>query len=250
MKPATTHPPAVICSLIAASTVAGALWICLLAVVTPAAAQTGAAFCGGFRTEGFGPYDYRNRALREQLSVVEVYHFTPEVETLIRGKSAPLGGDIDYTLDAFPNHHRALVSMARLVERTKNPQPEGAKRTIECYFDRAVRFAPTDTVAKLLYAEFLIKANRRADAAAQLDRVARLAADNAFTHYNLGLLHLEMKDYDKALAEAHQARELGLPKTELMEALKKAGRWREAAAQSASAPASGASSVPPDADKP
>ena len=201
------------------------LSIALLSVSAVAMSQTDASSCGGSRTRGSGQFDYRTD--RDKLPIVEAFHFTPEIETLIRGKTASIGADIDYTLNVFPNHHRALVAMAKLAARNKTVQPDGARLTIECYFDRAVRWFPTDTVARLLYADYLVKANRSADAQAQLARVALLADDNAFTHYNLGLLYLELKNYDKALVEAHAAQGLGLAKTELRDALKKAGKWRD-----------------------
>ena len=59
-----------------------------------------------------------------------------------------------------------------LCERKKTPQPHGAKFTVECYFDRAVRFAPDDTVVRVLYATFLAKAGREAAAVVQLERTA------------------------------------------------------------------------------
>jgi hypothetical protein len=215
------------------------LVMCPALLVVPAVTQAAAMACGGFRTEGYGPFDYRTR--KDKLAMVEGFHFTPEVEMLVRGKSsADIGEDIDYTLDVFPNHHRALVSMMRLIERTKMPQPPGAHYTMDCYFDRAMRYAPTDEVARLLYANYLVKANRNGEAQVQLDRVEVLAEDNAFTHFNLGLVYLEMKDYDKALIQAHLAQSLGLQKTELMDALKKDGKWRDAAlpGEASSSPAS------------
>lgn len=216
-----------------------ALSLCSALLSPPAVAQVATA-CGGFRTEGYGPFDYRTR--KEKLPMVEGFHFTPEVEMLIRGKSSTdVADDIDYTLDVFPNHHRALVSMQRLVERTKNPQPPGAHFTMDCYYERAVRYAPTDEVARLLFANYLVKQGRRSEAQAQIDRVETLAADNAFTHFNLGLVDLEMKNYDKALVEAHTARSLGLARPELMDALKKAGKWQDAPPPSAAASAASAS---------
>ncbi len=201
--------------------------------------------CGAFRTEGYGPFDYRTR--KDKLAMVEGFHFTPEVEMLIRGKSSTdIADDIEYTLDVFPNHHRALVAMQRLSERMKTPQPPGAHYTLECYFERAVRYSPDDEVARLLYANFLVKEKRVDEARDQLDKTEALAAGNAFTQFNLGLVYLELKDYDKALDKAHAAQELGLARPELADALKKAGKWREAAAPAApaaSAPASAAVSA-------
>lgn len=211
--------------------------------VDAAPVSAAALGCGGFGAGGFGPYDYRTR--KDKLPIVEGFHFTPEVEMLIRGKSsANIADDIQYTLEVFPNHHRALVAMQRLSERLKTVQPPGAHYVLECYFERAVRFAPTDEVARLLYANYLVKEKRLDDARAQLQRTEALAADNAFTQFNLGLLYLELKDYDKAAEKAHAALALGLTRTELVDALKKAGKWRETPAQPAASGAAPAGVSP------
>lgn len=178
--------------------------------------------CGDINN-AYGPYDYRSD--RDKLPIVEGAHFTNEVELLIKGKSSNLGGDIDYTLRAFPNHHRALISIMRLAQKTKSPQPPGARYTVECYFDRAIRFKPQDSTVRMIFATYLHKANRDNEARQQVDFAATLAGDNALTHNNLGLLYLELKNYDSALQQAHLAMALGLQRTELRNALKAAGKW-------------------------
>ena len=175
---------------------------------------------------GYGPYDYRTTR-DNRLRIVESHHFNVRVENLISGQSGSIGGDIGYTLHAFPNHHRALRAMMRLGERMKTPQPYGVRFTVECYFKRALHFAPDDTVARMLYATFLTKDNREADAAAQLERATYDAGDNPFTHYNIGLVYMDLKHFDKALRQAHSALALGFPRLDLQNALKQAGQWRE-----------------------
>ena len=220
-------------------------WTCMLIVATlfcaNAAAQGQATACSLVHGGGYGPYDYRKD--RDKLPQVEPAHFTPEVENLIRGQSGPLGHDIDYTLRAFPNHHRALLAMMRLGERTKSLQADRANHSVECFFKRALHFAPDDTVVRMLYATFLAKADREADAIRQLERATLNAGDNPFSHYNIGLVYVDLKRYDKALRQAHRAMALGFPKPDLMNALKQAGQWKEpsaaAAAPSASEPQAG-----------
>lgn len=64
--------------------------------------------CGSLNNS-FGPFDYRYKTsvkteLGDAHSMVEGAHFTPQIEQLIRGKTAvEPGPDIDYTLRAFPN---------------------------------------------------------------------------------------------------------------------------------------------------
>lgn len=216
----TRHLPAPLCRH-------KAPWVIYLAMVFAAgnvAAQLSSSVCGTLKN-GYGPYDYR--VDRRQLPIVEEYHFTPEVEALVRGPSGSVGGDLGYTLRAFPNHPRALMAMMRLGEKLKTPQPPGAQYTVECYFERAARFRPDDAIVKMIYATFLQKNSRDRDAIAQLEVAATLAGDNAFTHYNIGLIYFDGKKYDEALVEAQRAYGLGVPMPELREQLKAVGKWIE-----------------------
>ncbi|MDP3222027.1 MAG: ABC transporter permease [Rubrivivax sp.] len=194
---------------------------------------------------GFGPHDYRVEQGQNR-KIVEDYHFTPRVESLISGVSASLGSDIDYTLRAFPNHHRALVSMMNLGARTKRAVPPGAQYSVECYFKRAVQFRPDDTIARMIYAKFLASSGRKPDAHRQLDFALQGAKDNAFTNYNAGLIYFEMGEFDKALAQAHRAQSLGFDRQGgLKQQLQTAGKWTEAPAQAPSEAASASASAPP-----
>lgn len=195
-------------------------------------AQESGGACGPLRPPGqFGPFDYRKDV--DKLPVVMNHHFTPPVEALIRGQEGSLGGDIDYTLRAFPNHARALVAMVNLGVKEKTMQPRGANYTVECYFERAIRFASDDAVVRMIYVTFLTTHARAQEAKAQLGAVETLAGDNPFTYYNLGLLYFELKDYDKALAHAHTALQMGVKQTGLQDKLTQVGRWREPAPEAA-----------------
>src|SRR5882672_10328606 len=87
----------------------------VIAVLATTWAAPGSARAGGLRSgcgalpNAYGPFDYRIE--HDKLAIVEAYHFTSQVELLIRGQSGALGADLDYTLRAAPNHHRALVAM-------------------------------------------------------------------------------------------------------------------------------------------
>lgn len=194
----------------------------------PAAwAQGQPSNCGNPFVNGFGPYDYRTDIGHRK--VVEDFHFTPRVEALVGGVSAPLGAELDYTLRAFPNHHRALVALTRLGAKTKQEQPGGAQFTVECYYKRALQFRPDDVVARMLYARFLATGKRMDDALRELDRTVELAKDNPFTHYNAGLVYFEIGQYEKALAQAHRAAELGFTRNELADQLRGKGKWLDPA---------------------
>jgi tetratricopeptide (TPR) repeat protein len=181
--------------------------------------------CGPLNPPGqYGPFDYRTDG--DKLPIVLGAHFTPEVESLIRGHtSSTPGGDIDYTLRAIPNNHRALISMMRLGEKEKTPQPRGSRYTVECWFERAIQFRPDDSIVRMIYSTYLNSQGRLSDAKVQLQTASTYAKDNGFTHYNIGLHYFDLKDYDQALVQAHKAMALDFPRTELSEKLQSVGKW-------------------------
>ena len=61
---------------------------------------------------------------QKQRILVEHAHFPIHVEHLIRGHSGHLASDISYTLNAFPNHYRALISAVRYAEKSKTAVEE------------------------------------------------------------------------------------------------------------------------------
>lgn len=210
-------------------------------------AQAQASACGPI-ANAYGPFDYRVYKGRIEIQRVEDHHFTVSVENLIKPIWQFFGGDFDYTLRASPNHHRALISLTRYAERVKLPTLPGMHYPVECYFDRAIRFAPDDLVVRMIYAGYLGRQGRAAEAMAQLDYVVLNAGENAFTHYNAGLGYLELREFDKALHQARTAAQLGLPRTELRDKLKAAGKWAEPAPSSAAdvqVPDAAASSAKP-----
>jgi hypothetical protein len=217
------------------------VWVCTAWLsVGGVHAQLGPANCGSLEN-AFGPFDFRT-VRGEQLHLVESAHFTPPVEMLVRGKTGAIAQDLDYTLRAFPNHHRALLSMMRYGERLKVRKAPQANYEVECYFVRAVTFQPDDVVARMLFAKFLLNAKRRDEALRQLALAQPYARDNPFTHYNLGLSFLEAEQFDDALKHAHSAMALGFPRTELKEQLLAKGQWREPETTGASAPSAAAPS--------
>ena len=179
--------------------------------------------CGALEN-AFGPFDYRTVDAQSK-HLIEKEHFTPPVETLRAGRSAPLGGEIDYTLRAIPNHPRALMAMVRLGDRHKSTQPHGARYPVECYFDRAVRFAPDDPMVRVLYGDYLAKRGRSSEARQHLTVAEANGSDNAQVVYNLGLVYVELKDYEKAVGFAKKAKEMGIQFTGLQQKLQRAGKW-------------------------
>ena len=194
--------------------------------LTPLAYSQTVPGCGELRPPGqYGPLDSRKDL--SGMPIVLGAHFTPEVELLIRGKAGTLGGDIGYTLRAIPNYHRALISMMRLGVKLNTQQPPGATYTLDCWFKRAIVFAPDDAIVRMIYSTYLGSLNKFEEANTQLDIAVGYARDNAFTHYNIGLHFFDIKNYSKALQQAHRALELDWPRTELKEQLITVDKWIE-----------------------
>ena len=174
----------------------------------------------------FGPFDYRT-APAATINVVERFHFTEKVASLRGGQSAPLGGDLSYTLRAFPNHPQALLSLSRLALREKAYQIAYMPYPVECWFERAARFRPNDPIPPMIAGTYFARLGRTTEALAELDRAAGLGDDDANLNYNLGLGYLEVKKYDKAMEHARQAYAAGFPLPGLRDRLIKAGAWKE-----------------------
>jgi len=178
--------------------------------------------CGPLKT-GYGPYDYRTGM--KKLEIVEQYHFTSDVETLRSGVSSSIGGDIDYTLRASPNHHRALMAMVNLGFMKHTERPKGAHYTIPCYFDRAIRFAPDDGTVYLVYGVYLSRSGKKPEALQALKTAESLQKDDTNIEYNLGLVYFDLKDYPNARLHAKRAYELGFTLPGLRRLLEGAGQW-------------------------
>jgi tetratricopeptide (TPR) repeat protein len=209
-----------------------------LALPQEGLAQVVPGGCGSLQN-AFGPYDYRRdkyhyestyKSWEALVNIVERAHYTVETQLLVQRKSGlvvPTGADLSYTLRAFPNHHRALLTLVQLGQKENAEQPRGSIYTIDCWFKRAVSMAPDDSVVRLIYATYLFKANRPAEAEKELAVADWYGADKPFTQQNIGLIYFDMKMYDKALLHSHKAYALGFTTQPLKEQLIAAGKWSE-----------------------
>ncbi|MHB8849273.1 MAG: ABC transporter permease [Burkholderiales bacterium] len=177
----------------------------------------------------FGPFDYNDPDNKgHNLQIVEQYHFSPSVQLLAHGESGSVGSDLDYVLRAFPNHPRALNSMANLAIKEKKDRPNGAHFTVGCYFERAFGFAPSDAVIHMVYANYLYQIHKDTAALEQDAQAEKLDPQNANILYNEGLLYFNLKDYDKSLVYAQKAYAAGFPLPGLRNKLEKIGKWSAA----------------------
>lgn len=176
--------------------------------------------------QGYGPYDYTNPNHRgHNLKIVEQYHFNKDVETLKKGMSGAIAGDIGYTLKAFPNHHRALYAISRY--HLRDPAIRNSTRypAAECYFQRAIKFTPDDYRSMQLYANYLIKRKQPNMALDVYKQALSLKNSPPEINYSLGLLYFDLKKFDGAVEQAKIAYGAGIKKPKLARKLKEINRW-------------------------
>lgn len=161
----------------------------------------------------FGPFDYRDPSARtgpsNPLHLVEMAHFTPEVATLTRGHSGYLTGELSYTLRAFPNHHRALQSLADLGIRERKSNVDGLPYSIPCLFSRAKNYAPTDGMVNAVFAYYLANINQKDMALTEVEQAIKKAGNNPRIYYDIGLAYYYIGDYNKAMESSEIAKKLG-----------------------------------------
>jgi len=200
-----------------------------------AAGAAHAQDCGrpGDQPGRFGPFDYRDPTKDAERNIVEINHFTTYMEEMALygfasrraqiGAEAEglslVGGNLDYTLYAFPNHAKALYAMGIWQLRLRNDSPidfermlQGSRiRSAECYFERAIMYTPNDGLVYAAYGAFLHKEGELQRAVAQYQRAIELMPDSPEPHYNLGLLYFDLHDYAKASEQASIAYGIGYP---------------------------------------
>jgi Tfp pilus assembly protein PilF len=227
---------------------AGAKLAAIFAILFIAArvASAGEIDCGALEN-AYGPYDYTNPDHRKnKIPIVEGAHFYHEVESLTSATLGSVYGNLDYTLRAVPNHHRALMAVARY--QLQGGDTTGF-RSAECYFDRAMRFKPDDGTVYLVYGIYLAKKKDFKGAEEAYLRATELLPESPEPTYNLGLLYVDTAQLDKAKERAIKAYSLGYPLDGLRNKLKRLGKWdtKDDAAVAAARVASRPTQATPDA---
>lgn len=185
-------------------------------------------YCGDLKNS-YGPFDYRRRAeFSTSFDLVEGAHFTPDVENGIKGNAGSIGGDLDYTLRAIPNHHRALAALARQALHDRTIQVAGMRYPVECWFNRATRLAPDDAGVYAAYGNYMFSLGNADKSFALFQQASQLAPDNPTINYNLGLAYLQKHNFELANLHARKAYALGFPLPGLKNKLIAAGKWDDA----------------------
>ena len=159
--------------------------------------------------------DYRNPQHYQPGNPVEQSHFTPADAYLINKQVI---GGIGYTLSRFPNHHKALYAMMR------NDRAGTAKRSpysMDCWLTRAVYFAPDDEMVHMLYGIYHQWNSDLEKSKEEYLKALELKPNDPQINYNLGLLYVEMGDYENASKRAEVAYSSGYPLEGLRKKLEK-----------------------------
>lgn len=183
--------------------------------------------CGSLENH-FGPFDYNDPRNQRRLKLVEDHHFTNDVFALNRSAwHKHLDSSIAYTLHVFPNHHRALDAISRLALQEGTSQLRRARYTVDCYFERGIRWQPRDATVRLLYGLHHHRFGRTEQAINELRKALDLAPENPEIHYNLGLILVRKGEYVAARRHAQRAYQLGYPLPGLRRQLERAGYWND-----------------------
>ncbi len=166
--------------------------------------------------QAYGPYDYTNGSHRgEPLSLVEQAHFTLAEDRLKPRRSGGIPamlGDINYTIRAFPNHHRALYAVVRY---QLQPHKISLENKVECYLQRAIGYKPQDGVLYMLTGIYNHRLERYDMALDNYLIAEKNLPESGELSYNIGLVYEAMGQRDNARDYALKAKALEYPLTGL-----------------------------------
>ena len=168
---------------------------------------------GTGRDEG----DYRNPKHYQPGNIVEKAHFTKENEHVLSGSST---ANVSYVLRRYPNHHRALYSMMRNLEAGYRKRSD---YSMDCWFGRAVYFAPDDEMVHMLYGIYHQRNSELKKSKEEYLKALKIKPNDSQINYNFGLLYFEMDDYKSAAKQAEVAYRNGHPLEGLRKKLQKVG---------------------------
>ncbi len=212
----------------------------VLALLMVSTGFAGEHDCGPLKNfNDFGPFDYQapeNRVSTGadpmgRIKRVENVHFQDEMK-LINLKQFSidrLSGEFTYTLRIFPNHPEALHALSKLERVAGGKLPQTAltvftpKISADCFFDRAIRFRPEDKAVHLVYGMHLHQRRNFKEALVAYEKAEALGEESTYLSYNLGLLHTDLKNWEKAAAYARKAYGKGATFPGLRERIEKAG---------------------------
>ncbi|MFA3790724.1 tetratricopeptide repeat protein [Aliiglaciecola sp. SL4] len=173
--------------------------------------------------------DYKTNELRRK---VEGAHFTKGVQRGEYGNAGSLEGDLNYVLNKFPNHPKALLVAAKNQMRPDYTSQHKLRKDRfwpkkECYFQHALNRAPDDGLVHLVIAIFYHQYKNYEVAARHYQEAVKFAPENPEAHYNFGLFLMQVGEESKALEHAKKAYSMGYPLPGLKNMLIAVNKWEE-----------------------
>lgn len=184
----------------------------LFSFIAQSAFSAGAGCDRPLVSGAFGVHvDYRSGSQVDQdrIALVERFHFTPDVEALIKGQSSTIPSDIDYTLRQIPNHYRALDTMARWQLKFPHKESDKDYSNITCYFERAFDLFPNDPMLQFVFGVSQHRNKDFKEALRAYTKAEELGLTSAELYYNFGLVYVDLGDKEKAVHYAEKAYALG-----------------------------------------
>lgn len=209
--------------------------MCVAALLSGEVAHADVARCDIQLGGGYGPFDYHDPENKVptgadpmgRIRRVENVHFRPETEFLQVRNVERLASDIQYTLNIFPNHYRALLSLSRLELKLGGRLPANSNgRGPECRFEYAFNFKPDDPYVLMAYGMHNHLRKRYAEALDAYRQAEAMGIDETQFFYNFGLLQFERGDYEQAMAYAKKAYDRGFQLPGLRNKLQSVGKWQ------------------------
>jgi len=145
----------------------------------------------------------------------------------VRRKPAVIWSELEYMVRRYPNHTGALSYLDRLSRLLNVEILPSSLNSVDCHFQRALRFTPDDMGVKMVYGIYLLKRNRVQEAIDMFKQVESQQPDNANNHYNLGLAYMAAKQPEDARQHAVKAYAQGFTLPGLKQKLKSSGMWGE-----------------------
>lgn len=191
--------------------VVAALAICIMGAHAVVGSAQVVEACGPL-ANAYGPFDYRDPVARRQnLPIVLKWHFTTAVQTLSHGQSGTILGDLNYTLRAFPNEPFALQALAWYALKGGAFVEYNGIPSFDCYFKRAIEFAPDDPAVRVIYGNYLYRRGKVADAGREYDAAIKFAPQSPEISYDAGLFFADTGDLVRAKELARIAYAGGYP---------------------------------------
>ncbi len=182
-----------------------------------------------------GPYDYVDSKYAWNLNDISQNHWVVAQRELKDKRIQWALYQMNYLLIRVPNHYPALFELGRIQQQypgvTYNPALAGKDEVLEfpptpeCYFNRAFRYRPNDATLRMLYGMYFHKTGKLDDALTEYLKAEDMDPESSEIQYNLGLIYVDLKDYDAAVVHARKAYDLGYPLAGLRKKLAAAGKW-------------------------